>query len=236
MKGTVSMSLVKTRSGRRGPASTALNAKLHGRVQRVPNTVRRRTSVAGIRAAARELFVEKGYSATTIDDIADRSGLSKGAVYFYFADKAEILCSLLDDVERQIYDPIFQRLADARAKSAMEKLALYINWVAKMGAEIPDLCLLPILMSVELKGRNDRVGKVIKKIYRRVHAILTNIVRTGQRSLLIHEDVPARELAGAVIAITDGAFLEYLRRGRSLDGPKFVNGLRKTVLQGFARL
>ncbi|MGE0154327.1 MAG: TetR/AcrR family transcriptional regulator [Reyranellaceae bacterium] len=225
----------KTRSGGRIAPAPAAKPKLRGKVQRVPNTVRRSTSLAAIRRAARELFVEKGYSITTIDDIARRCELSKGAIYFYFTDKADILCVLLDEAERQIYDPVFERLAAARTWSAMEKLALYVNWVSRMGAEAPDLFLLPILISIELKGRNDRVGKVIRKIYRRIETTLTDIIKSGQQSGLIHQDAPARELAGILIATTDGAFLEYLRRGGSLDGPKFVIGIRRMVLQGFAR-
>ncbi len=201
--------------------------------EHVPNAVRRTKSLAAIRIAARKLFVSKGYFAASIDDIAQRCGLSKGAIYFYFTDKSEILRSLLLESQQRIYEPIFQRLSAGRESSALDRLALYINWVARMGAENPELCLLPILMSIELKDRSDSAHAVIKKIYKRVQSVLTRIVLNGQRSGLIHKVVPAKELAATVIAITDGALLEYLRRDGNLDGRKFVTGLRMTVLRGF---
>jgi AcrR family transcriptional regulator len=37
--------------------------------------------------AALELFVEKGFAATRLDDVAERAGLSKAAIYLYFEDK-----------------------------------------------------------------------------------------------------------------------------------------------------
>jgi AcrR family transcriptional regulator len=37
--------------------------------------------------AALELFVEKGFAATRLDDVAERAGLSKAAIYLYFDDK-----------------------------------------------------------------------------------------------------------------------------------------------------
>lgn len=40
--------------------------------------------------AAAELFMDLGYTATTIDAIADRLGATKGRVYYYFKSKAEI--------------------------------------------------------------------------------------------------------------------------------------------------
>lgn len=42
-------------------------------------------------AAALELFVEKGFAGTRLDDIAARAGLSKAGVYLYFEDKTAIL-------------------------------------------------------------------------------------------------------------------------------------------------
>src|SRR5258707_728934 len=37
--------------------------------------------------AALELFVEKGFAGTRLDDVAERAGLSKAAIYLYFNDK-----------------------------------------------------------------------------------------------------------------------------------------------------
>ena len=40
--------------------------------------------------AALALFVEKGFAATRLDDVAARAGLSKAAIYLYFADKTAL--------------------------------------------------------------------------------------------------------------------------------------------------
>jgi len=53
-----------------------------------------------ILAAAREVFLERGYKATTMEEIAQKAGFSKGAIYFYFQSKEEILlhinCSFIE--------------------------------------------------------------------------------------------------------------------------------------------
>jgi AcrR family transcriptional regulator len=41
-------------------------------------------------AAALDLFVERGYAATRLDDVAARAGVSKGTLYLYFANKEEL--------------------------------------------------------------------------------------------------------------------------------------------------
>ena len=45
--------------------------------------------------AALELFTEKGFAATRVDDIAQRAGISKGAVYLYFPSKEAIIEGLV---------------------------------------------------------------------------------------------------------------------------------------------
>lgn len=46
-------------------------------------------------AAALELFVEKGYAATRLDEIAARAGVSKGTLYLYFESKEELFKAVI---------------------------------------------------------------------------------------------------------------------------------------------
>ncbi|MBC7501400.1 MAG: helix-turn-helix transcriptional regulator, partial [Herminiimonas sp.] len=41
-------------------------------------------------AAALDLFVERGYAATRLDDIAKHAGVSKGTLYLYFTNKEDL--------------------------------------------------------------------------------------------------------------------------------------------------
>ena len=59
-------------------------------------------------AAAQRRFFEAGYHATTLDDVADAAGYTKGAVYSTFGSKAGLFLALFDDI-------VDQRLAATRA-------------------------------------------------------------------------------------------------------------------------
>jgi AcrR family transcriptional regulator len=48
--------------------------------------------------AAEDLFYEKGFDATSVDAIAERAGITGGAIYRHFASKDEILGVLFDQV------------------------------------------------------------------------------------------------------------------------------------------
>ena len=45
--------------------------------------------------AAKEVFINKGFNATTIQDIIDHSGVSRGGVYTYFKNTVDIFIELL---------------------------------------------------------------------------------------------------------------------------------------------
>ena len=68
----------------------------------VSQAQRRAGTVAAIHAAARELFAKRGFAATTIDDIASRAGVAKGAVYHHFGSKEEIFERILDGLFLEI--------------------------------------------------------------------------------------------------------------------------------------
>jgi AcrR family transcriptional regulator len=52
-------------------------------------------------AVAAELFYEHGYAATSTADIAERMGIQRGSVYYYFDTKEGLLLELIEDVYRQ---------------------------------------------------------------------------------------------------------------------------------------
>jgi len=59
-------------------------------------------TVADILAAARRLFATTGFEATSIDGIAAKAGVAKGAVYHHFDSKEEIFTRVLEDVQAEI--------------------------------------------------------------------------------------------------------------------------------------
>ena len=78
-------------------------------------------TVEKILTAAAQLFLEKGYEQTTIQDIVDNlGGLTKGAVYHHFKSKAEIMDALCD---RMFYEGNpFEKVRERRDLNGLEKM------------------------------------------------------------------------------------------------------------------
>lgn len=79
-------------------------------------------------ATALELFNEKGYEKTTIQDIIDRMGVSKGAFYHYFESKEDIIEKIAKEYAAKGIS-IIKNIAERQDLTAIEKLNQVIESV-----------------------------------------------------------------------------------------------------------
>ena len=191
----------------------------------------REASVEGLLAAARTLFVSRGYTHTTVDEIAEAASLTKGAVYFYFRNKEALLAALLDRVEAIVVDGMTARVADA-GPGAAAKLVAFMHGQAQLGVERAEDVLLLILMSLEFAGSGGRVEARIRAIYDELYRAIEAIIALGKRRGEFRADIRTREQAAIVMALHDGTFLEWYRRRQVLGGPELVRALRTSMLAG----
>ena len=54
--------------------------------------------------AASELFAQKGYSATTIEDLVSRAGVSRPSMYYHFNGKEALFRGVLDEIHTPLFD------------------------------------------------------------------------------------------------------------------------------------
>ena len=193
----------------------------------------REASIEGLLSAALGLFVSKGYEQTTVDEIAERAGLSKGSVYFYFDNKEGLLDGLFDQIEEVVVGRILETLT-AAGPSASAKIAAFINRQAELGVSDPDRVLLLILVSLEFHGKGGRIEERARSIYSRMYSALEDVVAMGRRDGEFRNDVPIREQVAIVVAGHDGTFLEWHRRRAEFDGGKLVRALRTSTLAALA--
>jgi AcrR family transcriptional regulator len=67
---------------------------------------RRATTIAAILASARALFAARGFELTSIDDIAERADVAKGAVYHHFDSKEAVFTAVLEGVQAEIFNSL----------------------------------------------------------------------------------------------------------------------------------
>jgi len=100
--------------------------------------------------AARELFYTKGYENTSIQDIIDAVGVSRGAFYHHFESKQAVLESVVDGLSEQI-EAVIRPILDHPTHTALEKfdnmLQSLSSWKAGQREQV--LGLLRVMNSDE---------------------------------------------------------------------------------------
>lgn len=126
-------------------------------------------------SAAWQLFYEKGYNGTTVDEIIELSGTSKGSFYYYFDTKDELLNTL-----SFVLDEYYEEL-DREMKEDMDSFdkLLYINHMAHtMMEEKISIDLLSSLYSTQLVAAGQR--RLLDQ-NRHYYKLVTRIVEEGQK-------------------------------------------------------
>jgi AcrR family transcriptional regulator len=73
---------------------------------RETQAVRTARTRGALLAAARELFAEKGFAATGREEIAERAGVTRGALYHHFASKAEVAAAVIEEVGAELVERV----------------------------------------------------------------------------------------------------------------------------------
>ena len=111
----------------------------------------REASIERILESALDLMVTNGCNATTVDDIAKRAGLTKGAIYFHFENKTAIVMALLDTVEKLVIGGLLERLAHA-GPTSQDKLVAALHSQGLLAETKTKYLLLFTLALLEFSG------------------------------------------------------------------------------------
>jgi AcrR family transcriptional regulator len=202
---------------------------------RLTKRAQREASLENLLEAALRLFVSQGYRHTSVEDIAEVAGLTKGAVYFYFRNKEALLVALLERADQAVAAPAVQRISSA-GPTAADKLVAFMHGQAKLGIEKTDLVLLLILVSIEFAGTGGTIERLVRAIYGKLYRALETAITLGKRRNEFRMDIRTREQAAIVLALHDGTFLEWYRRRGELGGGELVRALRTSMLAGVKTL
>lgn len=188
-------------------------------------------SLERILDSALALMVTRGFNATTVNDIANQAGLTKGAIYFHFKNKTAILLALLDQVEKLIIGGMTERVIKAGPTST-DKLVAAIHSQGRLAESKINYLLLFTLILLEFNGSDTAIEPRVRSIYSAYVTALEEIVRAGMAGGEFDADIEPRELAAVVMALEHGTLMEWYCRSDTLNGPGLVRAARHVLLKG----
>ena len=198
-----------------------------------PKTAAKKGEVTrlAIEDAAIDLFMEQGYHATSMRQIAERVGLALGGIYNHFASKDEIFQAII--IDQHPYKKILPLILEVQGETADEFFRSAFRIIVDELGKQPEFINLMFIELVEFKGKHGTV--MLREIAPKVLPVFENIVKSLKGLRVTNPAVLMRSFFGMIISyfvtemVISNSVLARLmpKNGADLYIDIFLNGILK---------
>ena len=172
-----------------------------------------------------KLFAEKGYDATSIEEITSTVGVAKGTLYYHFSSKEEIFNFLVEEGIKLLQNSI--DIKTAKFSNYIDKVKAIVLIQIKIVVKYEDL--ITILLS-QFWGHEERHQKCQKHILDYVHKI-ENIIEEGMKQGEIKQGDP-RAIASEIYGLICSSLVYKTIHKEEIDMMNLFKEFENTVIEG----
>jgi AcrR family transcriptional regulator len=176
-------------------------------------------------AAARRIFLARGYHAATLDEVADEAGFSRGVVQSRFGNKADLFLALL---EERIAERAAQNARLAGGLAGAEGILVLREHAARRNRAELDWGLLLIEFRVHA-SRDPDLARRYAVLHARTRQALAGVITDAYRRAGQPPPSPPEEMAQMILAVEAGIRLEQAADPEGLAPPIAFERLRDLV-------
>ena len=171
-----------------------------------------------------KLFAEKGYDATSIEDITATVGVAKGTLYYHFSSKEEIFNFLVEEGIKLLQNSI--DIKTAKFPNYIDKIKAIVLIQIKIVVKYEDLITILLSQFLGNEARNQKCQKHILEYVNKIEEIVKEGIKAGE----IKKGNPqaiASEIYGLIFSS-----LVYKARKEKIDVMKLFKEFENTVVEG----
>lgn len=177
------------------------------------------------------LFSAKGYHGTSIDDITQAAGITKGAFYWHFKSKEDLLRKFLEEWETRFLDGLI-RATEGVKGGFLAKLQKVNRYTAAFGFYNRELCVSFTTLSAELIGGGHAIEKYFRSVYGKYQNFLIKIINEGKRENVFKKELDSIHASLIFMAFHDGLLLQWSMNRDNIDGEAFLSTYRAILTDG----
>lgn len=154
--------------------------------------------------ASASIFNQKGYAATSIDDIINATGLKQGGIYRHFSSKEDIAKACFQYSSGVISNQLMD--ATTGAKSAKEELFRLLDEFVSMAKNPPITGGCPILnTSIDCDDTNEDIRELVQNAVNNWKLIISSILSKGITQGEFKQDTDVDEFVTIFISAIEGS-------------------------------
>jgi|SoiMetStandDraft_2_1073263.scaffolds.fasta_scaffold05909_3 AcrR family transcriptional regulator len=145
-----------------------------------------------IEDAALELFMEQGYHATSMRQIADRAELALGGIYNHFSSKEDIFAGIV--IDKHPYKQILPIILATQGETAEEFVHNAAHALVSELGKRPDFLKLMFIEIVEFNGKH--VNLLVREVAPKILPVFEKLVKVRKNLRSIHPAILMRSFMG----------------------------------------
>jgi AcrR family transcriptional regulator len=149
-----------------------------------------------VEEAAISLFLEQGYHATSMRQIADRAGLALGGIYNHFSSKDEIFEAII--VDQHPYKKILPLIMEAQESGTEEFFSNAFQIVIRELGKEPAFINLMFIELVEFRGKHGKL--MLREIGPKVLPVFEKVIKARKDLRVTHPALLMRSFFGMIIS------------------------------------
>ena len=149
-----------------------------------------------IEDAALELFMEQGYHATSMRQIADKAGLALGGIYNHFAGKDEIFEGVI--IDKHPYRTILPAILAAEGEDLEKFFRNAFHIIITELGERPEFVNLMLIELVEFKGKHGSM--MLREILPKILPVFERVIKSRKNLRVKNPALLMRSFIGMVVS------------------------------------
>lgn len=174
--------------------------------------------------AASGLFNTYGYKATSISDITEKLGMTKGAIYSHFKNKSELEKEALIFMSHQMIFSLSSSIKNAR--NVKNKMNAIFSYFSKYAIKMPFDGGCPLLnAAVEVDDTNPELRKVVNMIVDEIHQSISRVLSNGIHHKQLSYKFNVDEYTDLLFSSLEGAIMLT----KVSKNPKYIESSVKSL-------
>ncbi len=173
--------------------------------------------------AALEIFCEKGYSRTTFDEIAKRINLTKGAIYWHFRNKADILTEIIRKGFLLTHQAIEKNIQPEKGLEAIYEFMQYEAQLISQQKLYKQLMFFLLFQMEWSEAILNKVTKEANEVVEYPQTIIKTALEAAQSQKKIREETDIESCTCLIIYLWQGIIRNIVKPHSTISYDKLIN-------------
>lgn len=172
-----------------------------------------------------KLFAEKGYDATSIEEITATVGVAKGTLYYHFASKEEIFNFLIEEGIKLLQNSV--DIKTTKHSNYIDKIKAIVLIQIKIVAKYENIITIILSQFWGTEQRNKKCQNLVYEYIGQIEKIVQEGIEKGEI-----KEGDTRAIASEIYGLICSTLVYKKREGEDMDVMRLYHEYENTVING----